>query len=311
MITKVAIDKEKHTDNLVFTKSARKAFAHVLQNLKSQFGELNVLLPSYIGITNREGSGVFDPIEESDAGFDFYVLNEKLEIDIDSLILLVKNKKFHVLLVIHYFGLCKNNMNIIMEFCKKHDLILIEDCAHAFHLGMPEQKLGIFGDFAFYSVHKYLPVKDGGILKINTDKFQLSKLNDTDQMSIEVLQQIVKTDYVAIAKKRRNNFNFYHEQLKGINHFKIMFNLDVHEIPQTFPILIGNGLREKLYFFLIEKELPVIALYYRMIEEIEQEKFPISYQISNNILNLPVHQDIEFIDIKNLCDAIKQFYTQL
>jgi dTDP-4-amino-4,6-dideoxygalactose transaminase len=308
---KVAVDTRKFADNLIFTSSARGAFSHVLQNITSNLGNLNVLLPSYIGITDREGSGVFDPIENSKCNPTFYLLNDRLKIDMDYLTNLIANDKFHVLLVIHYFGICQNDMEIIRNLCNQNEIILIEDCAHAFHIGMPEQKLGIVGDYSFYSVHKYLPVKSGGILKINTAKFDLSKLDDEIAMDREVLEQIVKTDYISVANKRRENFIMYSSELKGLGHIDVMYELDENEIPQTFPILIHDNLREKLYFYLIEREFPVVALYYRMIEEIDKTKFPISYKVANDILNLPVHQDVESSDITNLCNAIKSFYTQL
>lgn len=308
---KVAMDTRKFADNLIFTNSAREAFTHVLQNITVNLGKLNVLMPSYIGITDREGSGVFDPIENAKCNASFYLLNDRLEIDMNYLTNLIANDKFHVLLVIHYFGICQNNMEAIRELCNQNGILLIEDCAHAFHIGMPEQKLGIVGDYAFYSVHKYLPVKSGGILKVNASKFDLSKINADVAMETEVLEQIIKTDYVSVANKRRENFLLYTSQLKDLDQIAIMYELDDVAIPQTFPILVHENLREKLYFYLIERDFPVVALYYRMIEEIDKTKFPISYKVANDILNLPVHQDVDSSDITNLCDAIKSFYSQL
>jgi dTDP-4-amino-4,6-dideoxygalactose transaminase len=67
------------------------------------------------------------------------------------------------------------------------------------------------------------------------------------------------------------------------------------------------GLREKLYFNLCEKKIMTTALYHTLIPEITSEKFPISHFVSQNILNLPIHQEVEQKDLKLLVREIKIF----
>jgi dTDP-4-amino-4,6-dideoxygalactose transaminase len=45
-----------------------------------------------------------------------------------------------------------------------------------------------------------------------------------------------------------------------------------------------------------------------MIEEIDLTKFPLSGQISQEILNFPVHQDTSIEDIETLTTAIDDFF---
>ena len=87
-----------------------------------------------------------------------------------------------------------------------------------------------------------------------------------------------------------------------------MFCLIDEDIPQSFPLRIMHGMREKLYFYLVEHAIPVTALYYRLIDQIKKEEFPTSFAISNEILNLPVHQDITQNDILEICSAISVFF---
>ena len=82
-----------------------------------------------------------------------------------------------------------------------------------------------------------------------------------------------------------------------------------NDIPQTFPILIKNNQREKLYFYLMDQGAPTTALYYRLIDQIKKEDFPLSHKISQEILNLPVHQDTNQDDIIIICDLIRNFFT--
>ncbi|NNJ71538.1 MAG: hypothetical protein HKP10_09670, partial [Kiritimatiellales bacterium] len=63
--------------------------------------------------------------------------------------------------------------------------------------------------------------------------------------------------------------------------------------------------REKLYFDLIERGFTLIALYYRLVPEIDEERFPVSHMLSQSILNLPVHQDTTTEDLDDLIHAIQ------
>lgn len=165
MITKAAQDDKAFTKDLIFTKSARDAWRLIINSVKSRQGQAGILLPSYIGFTEREGSGIFDPVENTDATFDFYGLGNDLSVDIDSFEKLISTKRFNIALVVHYFGFCRSDLSRIRESCDANNVVLVEDCAHAFQLGLQAEGLGVLGDFSIYSIHKWLPVDSGGILK--------------------------------------------------------------------------------------------------------------------------------------------------
>lgn len=309
MITKSAENKTNFALNLLFTDSARSAWGHILSGFGATH-QLKVLLPSYIGFTEREGSGVFDPIEENSAGYQFYKVDQSLKIDLEEFAHMLAFGDVNVALIIHYFGLCRNNMSEIKKLCIKHNVLLVEDCAHAFQLGVVEQKIGNYGDYSFYSLHKYLATDSGGVLKINSGTINLSPLPEEKRISQNVLEQYAKTQFGGVASARRDNFLSYKKFLPKIKNIEVMFCLLDEDIPQSFPLRIKNGMREKLYFYLAENEMPVTALYYRLIDQIEKEKFPISFAISDEILNLPVHQDITQNDIREICSAISVFFEQ-
>lgn len=307
MITKAASKKDVFIKDLVFTKSARDAWKLIINSVKKKQGYVNILLPSYIGITQREGSGVFDPVESTRSEYSFYKVNSDLSIDYDSLEKLIETKKFNVLLVVHYFGFCRNDLDRIKSVCETNNMICVEDCAHAFHLWAEKEKLGTYGDFSFYSVHKYLPVNSGGVLKNISKKIKLLDLPKEDQISLEVATELLNSDYKKIREKRRHNFMIYEEKLSGINGIEPMYKLENYEIPQSFPIRVKNKLREPLYFYLMNKNMPTTALYYRLIDELTIEEYPLSHKISEEILNLPLHQDIDNSDIIDLIKEIKEF----
>ena len=59
------------------------------------------------------------------------------------------------------------------------------------------------------------------------------------------------------------------------------------------------------------EDLPTIALYYRLIDAIRPEEFPVSHLLSRSILNLPVHQDTEIADLHQLTDALEAALMRL
>lgn len=307
MITKAAYDIHSFTNNLIFTKSARDAWGLVIESIKQEQGYANILLPSYIGITEREGSGIFDPVQHFKANFSFYNMNENLGVDLESLEELVLTGDFNILLIVHYFGFCKNDLSKIRKICDKNDIVLVEDCAHAFQLYLDKEVLGTIGDYSIYSMHKHLAVETGGILRTNTGKIKLLAPADEIMISLEPAIQLLNTDLQAVTERRVSNFCLYKERLASTPGIHVMYELDEWEIPQTFPILVLNKLREPLYFHLMEREMPTIALYYRLLDELGGDKYPYVHDISDSILNLPVHQDVNEEDIIKLTDEIKKF----
>jgi dTDP-4-amino-4,6-dideoxygalactose transaminase len=82
-------------------------------------------------------------------------------------------------------------------------------------------------------------------------------------------------------------------------------------VPHDFPIVVHDGCREKLYFELMKEDLPTIALYYRLIDAITPDAFPLSHALSKDILNLPVHQDTDQADLEHLNDRLVKILAGL
>ena len=307
MIIKEPIELINYTYNALFTNSARNAWKHILKfiNVKPPY---KVLLPAYIGFTEREGSGVFDPVLYTKTPYEFYLLNNELSFNLIDIENTFKKGHIKIFLIIHYFGFCLNDIISLKKLCEKYHVILVEDCAHAFTYGFENLRLGQYGDVSFYSIHKFLPTQTGGILKINNQIFSLPPIPKRDQCNYKVLLQLLNSNLKSIQNKRCENYNCLYSLLDGIDEIKIMFHLNEDTIPQSFPILIKTISREKLYFNLLKKGLPTIALYYRLISEIDKNQFPISYEISNSILNLPVHQDTTKDDLEYL---VKQILSEI
>ncbi len=67
------------------------------------------------------------------------------------------------IIVAHYFGLGRS-LGEVRQWCDRHEVALIEDCAHCFFGEAGERPVGHWGDFATASVSKFFPVPEAGVL---------------------------------------------------------------------------------------------------------------------------------------------------
>ena len=77
-------------------------------------------------------------------------------------------KKTKVILPVHYAGMpCR--LDKIKQICKKNDLMLIEDAAHAAGAKFMGKRIGSHGDIVCFSFHpvKNLAMPTGGLIAIN------------------------------------------------------------------------------------------------------------------------------------------------
>lgn len=310
MITKEANNKTNYIKNRKYFNSARNAFQFLLENIIEN-GDV-ILMPEYIGQSPREGSGVFDPIRKTKTSYKFYALDEQLQADINDIKNKIMNNNVKALLLIHYFGFPQREILKIKKICEENNVILIEDCAHTMTSRIDEQQLGSLGDFSFYSIHKLLPCENGGILQINNEKIGL-KQQTTNFISNEDLNIMLNADLSNISHKRINNYNYYKKIYNKSSYiYEPMYKeLANDEVPLNFPVLIKNISREKLYFELINRNILTVALYYQLIDELEEDKHKKAFYTSKHILNLPVHQDIEFDDIDLIINELDKIENEI
>lgn len=311
MITKSPENTDKFVNNIIYTKSARVSFELLLKYLDFKKDE-KILIPAYIGITDREGSGVIDPIENCKINYEFYSINRKFRCDFEEISNKICTNKIKVLLIIHYFGFLHCDIAKIQKLCKEKGVILIEDCAHVNGSSHKGILLGDYGDYSFFSIHKIFATNDGGFLKINKKSTKIPRINPDNDIPVESLKMFVNSDKEKINTTKLNNYKYFVEKLKNIAGLEIIFpKIAEGNIPLNLPLIILNGKREKLYFKLLEYNIPTIALYYRLIEEINPELYFNSYFLSQNILNLPINQDLNWNDIEGISNTISEIMKTL
>ena len=301
---------DRFTANLEFTISAGAAWREILRRIASERGRpARLLMPPYIGQTAAAGSGIFDPVREAKAEYVFYPVNSNLVPDQVALAKLLETRELDALLVVHWFGFIQVDLAVVKTLCDRHGVILVEDCAHC--LFGHDQLPGRTGHYAYYSIHKMYPTGTGGILRHNTAQSLLGQQAGSDRLEAcepAVLEQVIRTDKDAVIDRRRENYAFLWEAMSGIPQVEPQWTLGPQTTPHNFPVFIGDGQREKLYFYLLERGFPTIALYYQMIDELNRDKFPNSFEIANKILNFPVHQDTDIEDLVQLVTAIRAYF---
>lgn len=96
---------------------------------------------------------------------------ENPNIDIASVESLITSKT-KVIVVVHYAGIACD-MDAVMELAQKHNLIVVEDAAHAIDSYYKDKPLGSIGHLAAFSFHetKNITCGEGGMLVINDKSF--------------------------------------------------------------------------------------------------------------------------------------------
>lgn len=293
MITKKPENINNYKMHCCFFESARRAFAHVL----SQHQSLTILVPAYIGYSSREGSGVFDPIRESGITYCFYKMNRDLYIEMADLQnQLLKNEE-GILLLIHYFGFRDPNYSKVKELAIKMNYIVVEDYAHALYTYLCGGERNF--DYAFFSLHKMLPYRNGGML--------LSKYPQESE-TIESFN-LYEYDCYQIAQRRRKNYQKLKELIEPLCapfHIHLLRDTIGDTVPQSFPILLPDTKsRDMLYFGLNEAGYGVVSLYHELIPEIDGY-YSEAHFLSSRILNLPIHQDVSINELELMVRSLKQ-----
>ena len=300
-IEKTAKDINNYKRKTIFYKSARQGFSEILKFLKNKYNGYTLLVPAYIGYSPNEGSGIYDPIIENDISHYFYSIDENINIDVnDYKNKLLKAKGQVVVLLVHYFGYVEPKIEEVVKIARENNAIIIEDCAHALYTDYIDRSCGDYSDVSIYSLHKMLPYKDGGMVRINNP--EVIQLNETDNY-----YNILEYDLRKIAEKRKKNTILIEQELKDVQGIKILRKTTFYknQTPQTYPILILNADKNEFYHILNAKGFGVVSLYHTMIKDLQKEEYNIANNLGSKILNLPVHQDCDEVALKEMCKEIK------
>ncbi len=282
--------------------TGRNAFEYILKARRFQ----KVYIPYYTCDV------MLEPILKLKIKYEFYSINNDFRPVFD-----FKNMEENAVFVFtNYFGLCDKIVEEVSMKCEN----LIIDNAQAFY-SMP-----VNGVDTFYSPRKFFGIPDGAYLytknllyeqlptDISYERFEhllgridvgaeefynIFRKNDEDlsgqpikTMSNLTQKLLESIDYLYIAEKRKQNFNYLNQELKSIN--QLQLKLEDDSVPMVYPLLIENGLR-------IKKELLnnkiYLATYWPNVTD--YLNYDTEVNLTNNILNLPIDQryDIRVLNL--------------
>lgn len=167
------------------------------------------------------------------------------------------SEKTKAVLVVHIYGL-PSPIDLISNFCREKNLILIEDAAEAHGQSVNGRACGSFGDistFSFYA-NKHVTTGEGGAICTNSEKYfdrvtNMRNLAFGKKSRFEHeefgwnyrisglsaalgLSQVKKLDYIINAKqKQADTYDFYLSQIENI----------------VLPAKVGNGSRNQYWVY--------------------------------------------------------------
>lgn len=246
--------------------------------------------------------------------------------------------KTKVILVVHLYGQpC--NMNPIMEIARRHNIKVVEDAAQAHGATYLDKLAGSLGDAGCFS---FFPGKNLGALgdagAVTTDDKQLAQMvrslrnygeaiyddisnrkylnsfkgvnSRMDEMQAAFL--VIKlSDLEADTQKRRSIANTY---LTGINNPKLILpDVISGANPAWHLFVIRTNMRDELKSYLYDNGVGTLIHYpipphkQGAFSEWNNLSFPISEQIHNEVLSIPLYPHLTELDQQHIIDILNRY----
>ncbi|WP_298158060.1 DegT/DnrJ/EryC1/StrS family aminotransferase [Ferrovum sp.] len=160
-------------------------------------GRHEVLVPAY------HCGAMIEPILAEGGLPVFYRIHADTTVDLEDMARRL-TPATRVVLVPHFFGFLQP-LKAVRAWCDAHDLILIEDCAHAFFGETEGCPVGTQGDYAIGSNWKFFPLNEGGCLV--SFRHPLNTIETRAPSLSEELKAVVNTLEYASRYGRLGSFN--------------------------------------------------------------------------------------------------------
>ncbi len=264
---------------------------------------------------------ILEPIIKLAIPYDFYHINEQLEI-IDDISL----QSDEYLLVTNYYGIKDTYINFLVQKYNEH---LIIDNAQAFYT------VSDFNVPTIYSPRKFVGVPDGGIAVVNQNlpiddlerdvsynrcihllkridlganagyfdfKENSSKLINQPMKKMSFLTQAILSsiDWEDIRKKRVRNFQILHEVLSASNSLSIS-SMGTFACPMIYPYLTQNSTLKKK---LINSGVFVATYWPNVFDWCP--KGSLEHHLAENIIAIPIDQRYGLEDLNKILTIIQK-----
>ena len=277
-------------------------------------------IASVIGVTENKGTPVFVDMD------DF------MEIDADAIEAKITNKT-KAILPVHLFGQC-SRMDKIGEIAKKHNLILIEDCAQCHGASFNGKLAGTFGDmscFSFYPTKPLGALGDAGAIITNNDELAerlrmlrnygskvkyYNEINGINSRMDEIQAAILKVGLKYLDEGNRNRRRQAQIYMAGIKNPKIVIPpvyQNVYHVYHLFPVLVEdrdcfgeylseNGIKTQVHYPIP----PYVAECYRDWGYAWGD-FPHAEKYARHEISLPIYAGLTDDEVQYVIDVINRY----
>lgn len=235
---------------------------------------------------------------------------------------------------VHVYGnVC--DVHKIEEIAKKYNLKVIYDAAHAFGVKINGKGIGAFGDASMFSFHatKVFNTIEGGAIVYQDEKLK-EKLNVYKNFGItspesvdEVGTNAKMNEFSATMglcnlkhideyiSKRKLAYDRYIKNLGNIKGIKLLhFEKNITPNYAYFPVVFEKDFgknRDEISDILKENNIIARKYFYPLTSEFScYQKYktptPTANEISNNILTLPIYEDLTINEVDFICNIIKE-----
>jgi dTDP-4-amino-4,6-dideoxygalactose transaminase len=290
----------KKINDIVYLANGRTAIKLILLNILRKREVKRIWLPSYLCET------VIQPFRELNIRYEFYNLNEELEIDIRYLIR--KIKRGDLLFITYYFGFLPSYE--IIEFLlelKSSGFIIIKDATHSFLSEVKNNEKE--SHYEIISLRKWFAIPEGGVAISFNDIFSKELKYEKPLSSFAYLRfvaSLLKYLYLNEMIEDKDYFRKMYEKAEKIACGEIKLNI-MSDL--SFKLLKGLNLKEickkrrSNYLYLLKNlkfNKMISPLFNHFDEKICPIGFPIickernklrKYLVENNIY-CPIHWQI-------------------
>lgn len=252
-------------------------------------------------------------------------------------------RKTKAVLIVHYAGYACD-MDAILGICKKHDLKLIEDCAHAPGGEYAGRKLGTFGDLSAWSFfsNKNLAVGEGGMVVTRDPAlYQTCKNLRSHGMTVASFDRIkgravsydvlepgfnyridevraalglVQLSKLADSNRRRGEITArYFSRLDRIPGLTVPFRNFDRGLPtwHILPVLLPEGADRMKIVESMKADGVQTSIHYPSIQSFTAYKdrvgpTPLSQYVSDHELTLPLYPGMSDADVDLVCASFEK-----
>lgn len=253
--------------------------------------------------------------------------------------------KTKAIMPVHYCGnAC--DMDELLKIGREHNILIIEDAAHAFGSSCKGKKIGSFGDATCFSFDpiKNLTCGEGGAVALSDDtiaeiirrkrilgidKDTWHRYRNERAWFYEVTTQGYRYHMsninaaIGIAQfkkiesfihRKKEIVQKYNDAFMNIDGIKILLWNLKETAPFTYIVRVLNGAREDLIAFLKEKGIGTgihyISNHLQPFFKPFATSLPVTEQVGEEILTLPLYYDMTDEQVSTVIEAVSDFFNR-